>query len=121
MTKEEYKAYIISHLNDKGIKSFSEYEKVSQSFIILLRGKRVKMRSGKAIWNSIGAAKNALRCHLENIHYSQDYYLEDENGKKSWGITDSAQREAENEWIANNIRFVPLSEYLALRQKTKKK
>ena len=123
MTEEEekaFKAHIISYLNNEGITSFAEYEKISNSFVMLLRGKRVKVRSGKNIWNSLGAAKNALRCHLESITY-KNYALFDKYGKADWNATNETKRKAEDEWIANNIRFVSLQEYLALKQKATKK
>ncbi len=119
MTKEEYKKYIIDTLNNRGIKTFREFEKMEEYFIILLRGKRVQMMSGKVAWKSIGAAKNALRCHLESISYGQNF-ISVTAGNKNYWPTNQMKKEAENEWIENNIVFMPLAQYILLRQKTKK-
>ncbi|KKM01916.1 hypothetical protein LCGC14_1789710 [marine sediment metagenome] len=120
MTKEEYQEYITDTLNDKGIKTFTEFEKTEEYFIILLRGKRVRVKSGKMAWSSLGAAKNALRCNLGCIPYDYQKFISDVEDNRDYIVTEKAKREAENEWIKNNIVFMPLAQYMLFRKKTKK-
>ena len=89
--------------------SFREYDAGKSAYILLVDGKRVKVRNGKSVWNTAGAAKNALRNHFNN--YS--YLLND---------LDRVEREQiEDEWIEQHARVVSVSEYEAARAKLKAK
>ena len=47
-----------------------QYYASQQVYRILFRGRPVKVRSGKSAWTTAGAAKSALKCHIDNGYYA---------------------------------------------------
>jgi|GEM_PF-5389007 len=43
------------------------FRDIGPSIGIQYQGRFIRLRSGKAVWGSIGAAKNALHAHLQSI------------------------------------------------------
>ena len=80
----------------------------NKAFVILVNGKRVKLRSNKAIWTSTGAAKNALNNHLNSLSYSYAY-----GERKEF-------KEAMKDWIKHNINVVSIAEYEQIQSQLKK-
>lgn len=66
------------------------------AYIILVDGKRVKLSSGKYVWNGIGAAKSALTNHLQGIKYATGC---------DWNDFEK--------YITEHVIFMPLSQYEA--------
>jgi hypothetical protein len=86
MTKEQ--------LDQKLRETFQEV-KNEKSFVMLLNGHRVKTNSGKQVWTSTGAAKNALNNHIDNLGYS---------------FRDGKEEEIK-EWAKSNIQIISSAEY----------
>lgn len=80
--------------NIKNSFNFNIPKSKKTAYVILVDGQRVKLSSGKYVWNGIGAAKSALTNHL---YYSY----------RTFG------REDVDNWVAQHITFIPLSQYEA--------
>ena len=79
-----------------------------QAFVLLLNGKRVKTTTGKSVWTSKGAAKNALNNHMRQVdYYNYNLTIEDREEKN----------QAKKEWIEQNIQVVSIAEWEALKNK----
>lgn len=78
----------------------STFEDVSkkQVFVLIVQGKRVKVRSGKSMWSSKGAAKNALNHHLSCVPYSFRKRDSWDAMLKDW-IEQNVQVMTEEEWL----------------------
>ncbi len=102
---------------DKTLRSsFKEVGEDKKAYILLLNGKRVQVNNGKKVWNSSGAAKNALNNHFNGLYYGGMY-----------GGTDydwNAKKEAElaaKECAKHNIQVISIGEYEAIQAKLKSK
>ena len=113
----DVKQTLISIYNSKD--AFEEVEKAKDNFVILVNGKRIKTRSGKSVWPNRGAAKNALRHHLNGIIniYNTEGLPKREDGRLNYSEARQIIQEAEDEWIENHVVFMPLSDYLKLLKK----
>ena|SRR5690348_10664517 len=105
-------------LDEYLVDSFDEVDADKKAFIILLRGKRVSVSSGKKIWASSGAARNALNNHTRNVsNYGPMYNLDGDDNR--WDYAEEAE-EAIKEWINQNIRIMSIGEYETSQAKLKK-
>ena len=109
---------------DKKIRaSFSEVDINKKAFVILVNGKRVKVRTGKSVWTTTGAAKNALTNHLYYLYNSPEIYS-DPKINEDYKLRNEAIKEAKlaaKEWIEQNISVVSVGEYEATQAKLKNK
>jgi hypothetical protein len=110
-TFEEVKSKYYKILTRSEFKIHSDKK---EAHVILVDGKRIITRSGKSEWPSIRAAKSALRYHLNSIQYKNKKEagtVSDAEFTGSFLLTSKAIKEAENEWIANHVVFLPLRLY----------
>jgi len=70
------------------------------AYIILIDGQRAKLRSGKYVWNGLGAAKSALTNHLHDTT----------TGHRS-GYDYKAFQQKLDDWVKQHVVFMPLSEF----------
>jgi hypothetical protein len=73
-----------------------------QCYVLVVQGKRVKTRSGKSMWASKGAAKNALNLHIEQ---QGGYNM---SKKDSWG-------DMRKHWIDTNVKVMSEVEWLKMK------
>ncbi|KKL65460.1 hypothetical protein LCGC14_2154770 [marine sediment metagenome] len=103
--------------------SFEQYDSVSkEQYVILINGKRVRMRSGKTVWNGKGPAKSALRNHITHVLWRNkvdcnNYMITDQDGGKDYGAVRDIIKVAEDEWIDKYVVFMPLAEYIDFQRK----
>ena len=103
--------------------SFEQYDSVSkEQYVILINGKRVRMRSGKTVWNGKGPAKSALRNHITHVLWRNkvdcnNYMITDQDGGKDYGAVRDTIKVAEDEWIDKYVVFMPLAEYIDFQRK----
>lgn len=100
--------------------SFEEVDVDKKAFIILLNGKRVKVRTGKSVWNSSGAAKNAINNHVSYMHNYADIYNVDFKDREERYAAESEAKKAIKEWIEGNIKVVSVGEFENSQAKLKK-
>ena len=122
-TKQEVKDKIFSFLSEH-----NRFKKVKDEketvCVIMVNGRRVELSSGKKLWQSIGAAKAAIKNHIKYFcHFfaGNDFYLYDSLGKPDHTLTKKTTDEAMNEWVEKHVRFVPYEEYVMLKNKGDKK
>jgi len=121
-TLDQIKSNIITILNSEG--AFPELTKDKDMYVILVNGKRLKTFSGKSVWPSIGAAKNALNNHLYALYADRKFHLSNhkihnEDGVLEYNRMKQAKTDAENEWIKQHVVFVPFDQYMIARKKRK--
>ncbi len=71
-------------------------------YVIIVDGKRVAMGSKKQLWNGPGAAKNALRCHLDGQFFYGHY---SKLGSKEI-------KEVQDEFISKHVEVIPFTDYM---------
>jgi hypothetical protein len=76
----------------------------TNAWIVLVDGKRVRLSSGKSLWNKRGHAKSALRNQLGNFSpfHPGDKAID-------WH---RHQREAEDCWMEDHAEFITLAEWI---------
>lgn len=120
------KEFVKALLDRYDIGGFKEDTKMTDAYVVLIRGKRATLRSGKSLWKSKGAAKSALRHHLNSMQYGVDCYVAsdelDNHGspKKNYTLERELIRQTEDEWITKNTIVMPLSKWLEHMEKMKK-
>lgn len=120
--KDKLKQAITNALNSQDAFEKCDDIKPKELYVILVNGKRVKMRSGKMVWNSKGPAKSALRNHMyglmwkKKINYN-DFAIYNKDGTKDYTLINNTIREAEDEWIDKHVVFMPFSEYMSVQRK----
>lgn len=72
------------------------------AYIILIDGQRAKLRSGKYVWNGLGAAKSALTNHLHDSTYQ--FRVKEDYRTFQLRLKD---------WIEKHVIFMPLTEFEA--------
>lgn len=117
---DELTKKILKVLNDPN--SFENYDDQKGMFVVLVNGKRVKMSSGKNIWTSTGAAKNALRCHMDNLIYKKiiNNFIQREDGSRDYKTSAEIVKNIQSEWINKHVNVIPFNSYLIVRSKIKK-
>ncbi len=97
-------------------KAFPTYKTKREPYVILVNGKRVTLRTGRNTWSGPGAAKNAMRNHLQHLFWK---YRAANKKEYDLGVTDMYKyqavqnkiREFEDEWISMHVVYISLKEY----------
>jgi hypothetical protein len=82
---------IIQHLED-----LLEENNKQGAYITLFKGKRLKLRSGKGVWVSLAAAKNAIRNEVPTFYVVKDA---NRTAEADWKQKLRIIKELENEGI----------------------
>ncbi len=101
--------------------SFYLFDQNKDACIILFRGKRVVVNSGKSLWNGKGPAKNALNNHLSWFRSQINYYSVDYPDTEEGEQQRAEDLKAFEKWVGENIKIVSLVEYETLQAKLKDK
>lgn len=94
--------------------SFDLYDSNKDACVILFRGRRVIVSSGKSLWTSKGPARAALTNHLYSFKRQiglYDAYDKDQRERRMKNLKKF------DEWVAENIKVVSLVEYENLQTK----
>jgi len=97
--------------------NYYELEKDKDTFVILVRGKRIITRSGKSVWSSIGAAKNAFNNHLDSATKISRLYWDIDDKFEDSDIVFNSYEIAikyKKEWISENVSFITMKDYLKM-------
>jgi hypothetical protein len=120
--KDKLKQAVTDVLNSQGAFEKCNDVKPKELYVVLVNGKRVRMRSGKMVWNGKGPAKTALRNHMHNLEWRNKTInnlkmIDLNNGNIDYMATREAIKEAEDEWIEKHVVFMPFADYMLIQRK----
>lgn len=109
-----------SKLDEHLRESFEEVDVDKKAFIVLMNGKRIKVRTGKSVWSTSGAAKNAVNNHVSYLHNYAGIYNDSFSDREDRYSATAEAKQAIKEWIEHNIKVVSVGEFENSQAKLKK-